>query len=142
MAGEKVIKTNAKWVIIEVREVDGKQSLFVSPDTLPLPLGWVGDIIWNIYTPGWKFDVSVGVQFVLDTPFIAPPHPDPVRPGCWRTSAASVVLHQQSRYTVNVHPIDQPDAIVSGDPVVENEPPSPMPETNSSTKPRSLAATA
>jgi hypothetical protein len=111
-----VIAENNKWVIVEIADVDGKPTQFVSPETLKLEPGFLGNIIWFVFTHGWELDA---IQFPEGSNF--DPQPDPDRPGCWST-AASNTTPGEFNYSISVqdgngHSIDR------FDPVVENEPP-------------------
>jgi hypothetical protein len=113
-----VISENDKWVIFEVAEVDGNPMLFVSPETLKLENGFLGNIIWFVFTPGWELDA---IQFPADTGFDGRPQPDPDRPGCWST-AASNTTPGEFKYSVLVQD-GSGHSTERFDPVVENEPP-------------------
>jgi hypothetical protein len=115
-----------KWVNIEVTEdEDGTVNFFFAPEKLELPAGWIGNIIWHLFTPGWELSDTEGVVFSTGSGFNGTPQPDPTRPGCWSTPAANegpATFH----YTVNVHRLTDPSTKVSyTDPVVENDPPAP-----------------
>jgi hypothetical protein len=113
-----------KWVIIEVNEIDDKVEFFFAPEKLELPAGWVGNIIWYVFTPGWELSQTDGVVFATGSGFNGTPQPDSTRAGCWSTPATNDgtgIFH----YTVNVHRLTDPSTKVSyTDPVVENDPPS------------------
>jgi hypothetical protein len=116
-----VIDKNTKWVVIQVGE-DGK-ALFVEPSPLRLKSGWVGDIVWHVFTPGWDLSFDNGVKFDPDTKFDGRPLPDAGRSGCWSTAAANMSrVKERFNYTINVMK-NGTTAVLSGDPVVENEPP-------------------
>jgi hypothetical protein len=114
-----------KWVILEVNEVDEQVELFFAPEKLELPAGWVGNIIWYVFTPGWELSTEDGVVFPPDSGFDGLPQPDATRAGCWSTAAsnnATGTFH----YSVAVHHVTDPAKKVSRvDPVVENDPPVP-----------------
>ncbi|MGA8810236.1 MAG: hypothetical protein WB973_20385 [Thermoanaerobaculia bacterium] len=116
------ISENAKWVIFEVAEevaaIDGKPTLFVSPETLKLEHGFVGDIVWFVFTPGWEL---TAVEFPPESGFDGAPQPDPDRPGCFSTAAANITAGE-FHYSVTVQDL-QGNSIDRFDPVVENEPP-------------------
>jgi hypothetical protein len=111
---------NNKWVIIEVNKA---QEVFFAPETLHLPAGWVGNIIWYAFTPGWELSTD-GVVFDAASGFKGLPQPDATRAGCWSTPAANEgpgTFH----YKVAVNPLADPSMKVYRDPVVENDPPVP-----------------
>ncbi|HYH08513.1 MAG TPA: hypothetical protein VEK11_15765 [Thermoanaerobaculia bacterium] len=111
-----------KWVIIEVNQAG---DVFFAPEKLDLPAGWVGDIIWYVFTPGWELSTD-GVVFPPDSGFNGIPQPDETRDRCWSTPASNngaATFH----YTVAVHPVNDPSKKVYRDPVVENDPPVPAP---------------
>ncbi len=115
-----------KWVIIEVNEVDEQVELFFAPEKLELPAGWVGNIIWYVFTPGWELSADDGVVFPPDSGFDGLPQPDATRAGCWSTAASNNgtgTFH----YTVAVNPVADPSTKLYHDPVVENDPPVPAP---------------
>lgn len=113
-----IISENDRWVIFEVAFVDGKPALFVAPETLKLEHGWLGNIVWFVFTHGWTLDA---IQFPPGSGFDGQPQPDPDRPGCWST-VASNTAPGSFNYTVSVRD-GNGNAIDRFDPVVENEPP-------------------
>ncbi|HEX8618031.1 MAG TPA: hypothetical protein VF911_10640 [Thermoanaerobaculia bacterium] len=135
-----VVGENIKWVIIEVGEADDVQTAFVAPLTLKLEPGWVGTIVWFVFTPGWALDSTDGIQFPAGSGFDGQPQPDPARANCWSTAAANItpgIAH----YTINVrHDVKGPAS--TGDPVVENEAPPELGAAAGTTRILNLAARA
>lgn len=116
------INSPTRWIVIEVKENGEDVEVFIEPGTLRLPEGFVGDIVWQVFTPGWEL---VDVSFLPDSLFNGTPEPDPVRIGCWRT-AASNDGSGASHYTLTVRPEGDPTReTICVDPVVENDPPPP-----------------
>jgi len=116
-----VIGENVKWVIVEVGEVEGEGSLFIAPLTLKLEPGFVGTIVWFVFTPGWQLSAN-GVEFDACSGFDGQPQPDPNRPNCWSTAAANTQHPASFPYTINVRHMTT-GATLRVDPVVENEAP-------------------
>ncbi len=114
-----------KWVIIEVNEVDDKVEVFFAPQTLKLRAGWIGNIIWYVFTPGWELSQTDGVCFDAASAFNGSPQPDATRARCWSTPASNDRTGTFP-YTVALHRLgDRSTLEVRSDPVVENDPPSP-----------------
>ena len=120
----EAIPENTKWVIIEVAKVDGKETMFIARDILRLEEGWVGNIVWFVFTAGWELKAEVGVQFPLNPDGINP-QPDPTRPGCWTSAAANMAHGEKFPYNINVQQTVGSASLTRIDPVVENEPPTP-----------------
>lgn len=128
------------WVVIEVSSVDGKPAVFVEPGTLSLEFGFIGTIVWSVFTEGYAL---AGVSFANSKSSSSLPNfnplPDPDRPGCFSTAAVNTAPGTFP-YTITVLD-EQTGKVISGDPVVENEPPPTMnvlPESHS--KPLGLTA--
>lgn len=138
---EPVITERAKWVIIEVRKVNGKPTIFIAPSLLLIDPLWVGDIIWQVFTPDWHFDERDGVQFGFGTGFDGKPQPDPTRDKCWIAAMANTV---PGTFNYRLHLRDDADGeIISSDPAVENEaPPPPIEPAKASAKATRPVATA
>lgn len=124
---------NNKWVIIEMNDAAGEIEFFFAPLTLDLPFGFVGNIIWFVFTPGWEL---AEVSFAAGSGFDGAPQPDPSRPGCWSTAAANLTGNGGPfHYTVAVlHLTGGRTYTHRDDPVVENDPP-PPPGTERSQRP-------
>lgn len=116
------VPKNTRWVIIEVRDIDGTPTAFVQPDPLKLEAGFVGDIVWLVFTPEWRIGPG-GVKFGTGTAFDGVPQPDPNRSRCWSTAASNNGAGR-SHYNVDIqHELTQVSAQLAFDPVVENEAP-------------------
>ena len=117
-----VINENVKWVIIEVVATGEELELFVAPATLRLEPGFLGQIVWYVFTPGWQLSEENGIVFVPIDGFEGHPAPDPDRPFCWSTAAANE--HAGTfHYTIKAGRKGASTTLVSVDPVVENEAP-------------------
>jgi len=116
-----VVDRKTRWVIIQVND-DG--TLFVEPGSLQLDQGWVGDIVWYVFTDGYKLADGNGIVFPEGSQFDGEPMPDPSRPGCWSCAASNdndTKNLWQLSYTITV--LNEADGtMLSGDPVIENEP--------------------
>ena len=121
-----VVDRKTRWIVVQVD--DG--TLFVEPGTLKLDPGWVGEIVWFVFTNGYTLPEEGAIVFHPTTPGDAPPFngtpmPDPSRVGCWSTAASNNNDTDTSvsfSYTITVvKPVD-PRFSISGDPVIENEP--------------------
>ncbi|HEX6085662.1 MAG TPA: hypothetical protein VF266_14120 [Thermoanaerobaculia bacterium] len=115
------------WVIIEVKESGGSVDLLFAPRTLQIPAGWIGNIVWYVFTPGWQLsmlDGEPGVRFVTEG-FNGVPQADPTRPNCWSAAVANDAPGS-FHYMVTVHREGDPSTkLYATDPVVKNDPPPP-----------------
>lgn len=117
------IPENAHWVISELRPKDGKLTLFMAPGTLQLKPGFVGNIVWHVYTPGWEVDA---VTFTNGNVANVHPQPDPNRAGCFITTMANTnngKVNQQFPYTITFRNTETGKLTQAFDPVVESEAP-------------------
>ena len=118
-----------RWVIIEVNDSGGEVELFFSPRTLVIPAGWIGNIIWYVFTPGWQLSAVANEPAVIfqTAGFNGVPQLDPTRANCWSACVANDAPGS-FHYAVTVHREGDPTTrCYSTDPVVENAPPPPTP---------------
>ncbi|MBV9494838.1 MAG: hypothetical protein JOZ54_11380 [Acidobacteria bacterium] len=121
--GEQIL-----WVVIEVSTVDGKPAVFVEPGQLSLEHGFDGMIIWYVFTKGYELSDVSFAPTIGPSKFPGTPKPDPDRPGCFSVVAENTAPGKFP-YTITV--LNQlTGEPITGDPVVENEPPPTMPPTD------------
>lgn len=116
------IGENVKWIIIEVAQEPAGPQVFVAPPTLNLEPGFIGELVWFVYTEGWQLAPTNAIVFRPDPPFAGDPQPDPSRPRCWSTATvneSSGTFH----YSIAVQRLSDGAIYGHHDPVVENDPP-------------------
>src|SRR5262249_20952232 len=110
---------------------------FVAPETLHLPFGFDGNIVWYLFTPGWELSSADGVVFPAGSPFEGAAQQDPTRERCW-TAAVANILAGTFNYSIHFRRIGDLQEY-QHDPVIENDPPPTLIAHNVKKRRRSVA---
>lgn len=108
---------NTRWVIVEIKEQLGEMRVEISPLAVKVPRDFTGQIIWYVFTEGWRIDE---VQLATSIPDWGSPEADWTRPHCWRLQADGPVP-EPTAYAIFLR--DPNGHLHRIDPVIENEPP-------------------